>query len=223
MQYIYNINASEHHIQLKEDDYRYIIKVRRHKIDDIIALRNLKDDILYSYKIESITRRELTIGLISQRELIVKSDKNLHIGWCVIDTKIIEKNISSLNEMGVEKISFIYCNKSQRNFKIDTTRLNKILLNSSQQCGRSQMMKIEIIDSLDKFLEIYPQSYMLNFSDSFVIDKKDDINHIIIGCEGGFSSDEIDKFEKNKIVGFNSSLILKSETAVLGVTSICLL
>ena len=131
MQYIYNINASEHHIQLKEDDYRYIIKVRRHKIDDIIALRNLKDDILYSYKIESITRRELTIGLISQRELIIKSNKNLHIGWCVIDTKIIEKNISSLNEMGVDKISFIYCKKSQKNFKIDKTRLNKILLNSS--------------------------------------------------------------------------------------------
>ncbi len=223
MQYIYNINASEHHIQLLGDDYRYIIKVRRHKIDDIIALRNLKDNILYSYKIENITRRELTISLISQQELIIKSNKNLHIGWCVIDTKVIEKNISSLNEMGVEKISFIYCNKSQKNFKIDRTRLNKILLNSSQQCGRSQMMTIEILDSLDKFLESYPKSYMLNFSDSFLIDNKDDINSIIIGCEGGFSSEEIGKFEKNKIVGFDSSLILKSESAVLGVTSICLL
>lgn len=223
MQYIYNINASEHHIKLIEDDYRYIIKVRRHKIDDIIALRNLKDNILYSYKIDSISRRDVVICLVSHKELIIKSNKNLHIGWCVIDSKIIEKNISSLNEMGVEKISFIYCNKSQKNFKIDKTRLNKILLNSSQQCGRSQMIQIEMIDSLDNFLEIYPESYMLNFSDSFITDKKDEINSIVVGCEGGFSDAEIAKFKQNKIVGFESSLILKSESAVLGITSICLL
>jgi len=223
MQYIYNINASELSIKLKDNDYKYIIKARRHRVGDIIKLRNLQNSIIYSYKIENIDRKEADISLFSQEELVIQSNTTLHIGWCIIDTKIIEKNIASLNEMGVDKISFIYCNKSQKNFKIDRERLDKILLNSSQQSGRSKMMMIEIIESLDKFLELYPNCYMLNFSNSLVIDSRDDIKSIVVGCEGGFSSEEIEKFDKNRVVGFDSSLILRSESAVLGVASICLL
>jgi 16S rRNA (uracil1498-N3)-methyltransferase len=60
---------------------------------------------------------------------------------------------------------------------------------------------------------------MLNFSKNSVDSKKDDIKTIIIGCEGGFSSSEIDKFDKEKIVGFNTKLILKSQTAITAVAA----
>ena len=49
--------------------------------------------------------------------------------------------------------------------------------------------------------------------------KKDEIKTIVIGCEGGFSNNERENFDKDFIVGFDSNLILRSETAVLAVCS----
>ncbi|WP_419671776.1 16S rRNA (uracil(1498)-N(3))-methyltransferase [Aliarcobacter butzleri] len=40
-----------------------------------------------------------------------------------------------------------------------------------------------------------------------------------MGCEGGFSKNERDKFNKNFIVGFDSNLILRSETAIISASS----
>jgi len=59
-----------------------------------------------------------------------------------------------LNEIGVSKISFIYCDRSQKNFIINLKRVKKILINSSQQCGRSVMMDIEEIECIENFLEL---------------------------------------------------------------------
>ena len=42
----------------------------------------------------------------------------LHIGWCVIDPKTVEKYIASLNEIGVDKITFIYADYSQKISKL---------------------------------------------------------------------------------------------------------
>jgi 16S rRNA (uracil1498-N3)-methyltransferase len=153
--------------------------------------------------------------------LIVKAEKKLHIGWCIIDPKSIEKVLPSLNEMGVEQISFIFCDRSQKNFKIDYKRLKKIILNSSQQCGRSRLMTLASVSSLDEFLKLYPNSNILNFSKNSI----DNIvsETIVIGCEGGFTNREIALFEADKTVGLQTPLILRSESAVSAVSSKILL
>jgi 16S rRNA (uracil1498-N3)-methyltransferase len=60
---------------------------------------------------------------------------------------------------------------------------------------------------------------MFNFSQNSIDNKKDDIGTIIIGCEGGFSSTEVEKFAEDKIVGIDSNLILRSESAASVVAS----
>jgi 16S rRNA (uracil1498-N3)-methyltransferase len=164
MQYLHHKQAGEKSLLLKGDEHRYIFKVRRHREGEIVALRNLKDNILYSYEIESLNRKEALILLKESKKLIVKAKKKLHIGWCIIDSKSIEKLLPTLNEIGVEKISFIICSRSQKNFKIDYRRLERIVLNSSQQCGRSELMRLEPIDSLEEFIEQNPSAIALNFS-----------------------------------------------------------
>ena len=84
------------------------------------------------------------------------------------------------------------------------------------------MMKFESAKSLKEFLEYYPQSYMLNFSQNY-ISNICDIETIIIGCEGGFNDEEIKLFDKSRIIGFDTPLILKSESAVCAVSSKVLL
>jgi 16S rRNA (uracil1498-N3)-methyltransferase len=59
---------------------------------------------------------------------------------------------------------------------------------------------------------------MFNFSETS-IDTPTEIQTIIIGCEGGFSKREVELFDSKKIVGVNSHLILRSETAITLVAS----
>jgi len=224
MQYLYHKDASNSSIVIDGELYKYIFKVRRKSNNDILKFRNLDDDILYYYEIELIHRRKATLKLINQELKIVKHKHSLHIGWCVVDPKTVEKTLNSLNELGVEKITFIYCEYSQKSFKPNLDRLNTILINSSQQCGRSTLMKLDICDSFDDFIKSNPNSYFVDFSTSTIESKNiNDITTVVIGPEGGFCEDERESFNKDKIIGFNTSNILKSQTAVLGICSKILL
>ena len=222
MVYLYNAQAGTVQLTLNGDEHRYIFKVRRHKIGDILHLRNLKDGLIYRYIITSIDKHTVILELQKSSVLEVKAKQYLHIGWCIIEPKNIEKVLPSLNEMGVDKITFIYCKRSQKSFKIDFKRLEKILLNSSQQSGRSEIMKLEIAEDLKVFVTQNPESKMLNFSEiNFLSNCSFDT--IVIGCEGGFHPDEVALFKPEDIMGFDTSLVLKSESAVCAVASKMLL
>lgn len=219
MQFIFEEDAKSEFLQIKDENYNYLIKARRKKIGDEINIRNLNDSFLYRYKIINIGKKDLSLELISKEEKFLEASKNLHLIWCVVDPKTIEKNIASLNELGVDKITFVYSDFSQKNFKINFERLKKILVNSSSQCGRSSIIKLELEDSLKNILEKYNDLYILDFSNSFIEDKKDSINSLLIGPEGGFSQSERELFKEFNIVGFNSNIILKSETAVIAASA----
>ena len=215
MQFTYDEFCGTDVLEIKDDVYNYLIKARRHKIDDEIYFRNLKDNNIYLYKINLIDKKKAILNLISAEEKILLNDKKLHLGWCVVDPKTVEKFITSLNEMGVDKITFIYADYSQKNFKINIEKLEKILINSSCQCGRSNIIKLEVCKNLEQFMKENSDVYFLDFSTLCVDDKKDEIKTLVIGCEGGFSQKERDKFNKDFVVGFNSNLILRSETAII--------
>jgi len=219
MQFTYHINSGEQSLNIDGELHKYLFKVRRHDKHKDLYFRNLQDNNLYKYKIDSIGKRDTTLSLIDSQEKIINANKALHIGWCVIDPKSIEKQIASLNELGVSKITFIYCEYSQYKYKVNIDKLEKLLINSSQQSGRSDIIDIEQCDSLEKFLKVYPDAYMFNFSSNHIDNSKDVIETIILGCEGGFSDKEVDNFDDTKLVGINSDIILRSETAAIIIAS----
>lgn len=223
MQFLYNENSGESKLSLEGEQYKYIFKVRRHKSDESLFFRNLRENILYEYKIENIDRRKAVLSLVNSEERVIEAKKKLHIGWCVIDPKSVERSISFLNEIGVGMITFIYCKYSQSKYKPNIEKLEKLLINSSSQCGRSSIIKLDECDSLEEFLDQNPGSYMFNFSQNNIADKKNDIETIVIGCEGGFSEDEVKMLTKDKIVGVDSNMIFRSETAVTVAASAVLL
>jgi len=219
MQYTYHKDSGSDIIEIEAEVHKYLFKVRRHDINEDLYFRNLEDKNIYSYKVQNIDRRKTILSLQSFEEKIIEPKKELHIGWCKIDPKSIEKVIASLNELGVTKITFINCEFSQRKYSINHEKLEKLLINSSQQSGRSSIIEIDECDCLDKFIENNPDTYMFNFSKNLIDDKKHEIKTIIIGCEGGFSKDEVSTFNKDKIVGIDSNLILRSETGVITIAS----
>ena len=219
MQYTYHKDSGLDLIEIESDLHKYLFKVRRHDINDDLYFRNLNDQNLYSYKVQNIDRRKTTLSLQSFEEKTILPKKELHIGWCKIDPKSIEKVIASLNELGVTKITFINCEFSQGKYTVNYDKLEKLLINSSQQSGRSSIIEFTECESLAKFLEINEDSYMFNFSNNLVDDVKNDIKTIVIGCEGGFSQNEITLVDKEKVVGIDSNLILRSETGVITLAS----
>ena len=207
MQFIYDKNAKNELLKIEDENYNYIVKARRHKLDDILDFRNLEDDFLYSYKISQIDKKSLFLNLLKKEEKIIENSKKIHLAWCIVDPKTIYENISSLNELGVDKITFVYSDFSQKNFKINFEKLEKILINSSSQCGRSSIIKLDICKNVDTFIKDNPDTYFLDFSQTSIDSKVLDIKTLMIGTEGGFSKRERELFNKNFIVGFSSNQI----------------
>ena len=205
------------------EEYRHLFKAKRVKSGSEIDLRNLKDDYLYRYRVESIDRRIAILSLVDKTLSVVVPKRELHIGWCIIDNRTLEKYLPSLNETGVSKITPLICDRSQRNFKIDMERLGRILINSSQQCGRSRIMEIMPVTSIDEFVKAQEDCYILDFSSLAVREKKEDIATIVIGCEGGFTERERKLFDEDRVVGFTTHTVLRSETAAIAIASIILL
>jgi len=222
MQYLHHPDASNSIVVLTGDPYRYLFKVRRHKAGERVALRNLEDDMLYHYEIVKRDKKEAILHLASQEKMRIAAVKRLHLGWCVIDPKSIEKALPSLNELGVEQITFIYCERSQQSFKLDFARWQRILLNSSQQCGRSHRITLAHEESLSRFIKKYPEAHLLHFSER-VLSQKEEIDTVVIGCEGGLSEEECLLFSPEKIVGLKTPMVLRSESAVVAAASLLLL
>ena len=54
MQFIYDKNAKNELLKIEYENYNYIVKARRHKLDDILDFRNLEDDFFFLFKISQI-------------------------------------------------------------------------------------------------------------------------------------------------------------------------
>jgi 16S rRNA (uracil1498-N3)-methyltransferase len=216
MQFIYDKNSSQKQLFIRDENYRYLFRVRRSKVGDIVSFRNLEDDFLYRYKIVIIKKKEAELELIGSKKDQQKSHKNFHLMWCIIDPKTIYGTLPMLNQLGVSKITFLYCDRSQKNFKLDHSKIEKILINSSQQCGRVKLMNIEILDSLEDLLKLYSDFLVLDFGGEKEWGEAD---AVLVGCEGGFSEDEREKLQNHRKIGFDTDLILKSETAALTIVS----
>ncbi len=223
MIYILLDEAPKEVFTLKGELFKYIVKVRRHTTGESVYFRS-KDDlaILHKCEILSIDNRTLTLKLLSSELQEVKAENKLHIGWCIIDSKSIEKVLPTLSEIGVEKITFIECERSQKNFKLDFNRFKRILEASMQQCGRSSFIEFERSVSLKSFLEEHPQARVFDFCDS-VLDERADFQVVLVGCEGGFSDAERKLFENFETFRLKTPMVLRSESAVVALSSKILL
>jgi len=219
MKFILSADAGKPQLRLSGDEYKYVVKVRRHVIGDVIAFRNRTDlTEEYRYILECTDGRHATFVLESQCNLPCESAKTLHIGWCVIDPKTVEKVLPMLTEMGVTKITFIQCHRSQRNFRFDYERFERIMESSIMQCGRTSFIEFGESASLSEFLSGYPDSVILDFGGE-ALNRDEVYETVIIGCEGGFHESERSLFAKHRVRHFSSPMILRSESAAVAVAA----
>lgn len=150
MQFLYHEQSGLPSVILEDEPFRYLIKARREKEGSFIETRNLRDPFLYRYRLDEIGKRNATLTLVDKEEKNL-TPKNLHLGWCVIDPKTVEKSLPLLNQIGVSKITFVQCDYSQKNFRPSPERIEKILINSCEQCGRTDLMEITFSANVKDF------------------------------------------------------------------------
>jgi 16S rRNA (uracil1498-N3)-methyltransferase len=217
--YILDDKAGEPTLHVRGELHKYLIKVRRHCEGDEINFRSRENiEILHRYKINLTEPRSAELSLISSEAHEVKSARVLHVGWCIIDTNSIEKVLPSLCEIGVERVSFISCERSQKNIKLDFKRFQRIIEASMQQCGRSSYIEFDTYKNVDEFIAKFPDLSVFDFCDEILHDYSD-IKTVLVGCEGGFSEREKEFLSSLKRFRLDTPMVLRSESAVLAIAS----
>lgn len=217
MRFLYDENAGNDCLEVKGDNFNHL-KARRVSVGERLDIRNLKDCYSYLYEIKEFSRKAVC-------ELVFKSlaknyESDLTLAWAVVQPSVIEKALPSLNEIGVTKILFVYTDFSQKNIKLDFDRFERILIGSSEQCGRNSIIKFEIFASVSELLKVYENVSLVDFG-GVNLDTASKNEILFVGSEGGFSDAERTKFAKS--YALNSPNILRSNTAIISVAAKMLL
>lgn len=217
MQFLYHKQAGEEILKLKGEEFAHL-KARRIKENEILSLRNLEDDFIYDYKISNLDRNSCLLYFL-HKHFKSHPQSELDLALAVIDTKILEKTLPFLNELGVKKLHLVFTEFSQRNFKLDFERLEKIIISSCEQCGRSHKMQIQSYKNIQEFSKVFPDAVLVDFEGE--AREFDKTRLYFIGPEGGFSPKEKQMF-KEKIC-LKVPNILRSQSAVVAVAAKILL
>ncbi|WP_027327804.1 16S rRNA (uracil(1498)-N(3))-methyltransferase [Helicobacter pametensis] len=218
MQFLYHPNAGDQTILIQGEQFIHLYKSRRTKHTQVLYLRNLCDDQLYQYKQTQIDKKSATLTLHTQIHSPNTPTHHSHIILARIDSKSLQKALPFLNELGLSKLTLFFADYSQRNEKLELDKIEKILINSSQQCGRSDKVQLEILENLDSVLMLYPQIALFDFGGRKLT------SHpklpILIGPEGGFSPKEKERLRHLPTYSTQESMILRSESACIYVASL---
>jgi 16S rRNA (uracil1498-N3)-methyltransferase len=209
--------------KLDKSQSHYLVKVMRVKENEVFSLFNKNGE--WEAKILGISKNVVefkTIKQVRQKE----NTKELWLAFSPIKSNYQNFMIQKATELGVTKFLPIIFDRTVVR-KINKERLEKIIIEASEQSNRINVPTIEDAQNLKSFLKNNLMDLIftdLN-SDNQKIDKSKLTNKpvcIIIGPEGDFSEterEEILDFKGVQPVKINEN-ILRSETAVISAISI---
>lgn len=215
MRFLFHKDCGNEFIKIEGENFLHL-KARRFGENKTIILKNLQDNYAYVYSCVEFSKRYC---LLKFEEKYQENSEELflHLALGVIEPKNIEKILPFLNELGVYKISLIYLDFSQKNFRLDLKRMEKIIIESCQQCGRNTLMHVEVFENLQKFSKAYEDIVLIDF-DGEKLENFNPKDHVfLIGPEGGFSPNERKNISKK--AKFNTAFILKTQSAAVALAS----
>ena len=209
--------------KLDNPQSHYLNKVMRIKKNESFSLFNSKGE--WEAKVLDLSKNIVEFKIMKQLRK-KENTKELWLAFSPIKSNYFNFMIQKATELGVTKFLPIIFDRTVVR-KINKDRLEKIVIEASEQSNRINVPTIEDAQNLNGFLK--KNSMDLIFTDlnsnNEKIDKSKLIDKpvcIIIGPEGDFS-----EAEREEILSFNSvqsirinENILRSETAVISAISI---
>ena len=209
--------------KLDKSQSHYLTKVMRIKIGEIFSLFNSSGE--WEAKILSISKNIVEFNITKQLRQ-KESTKELWLAFSPIKSNYFNFMIQKATELGVTKFLPIIFDRTIVR-KINKERLEKVIVEATEQSNRINVPLIEKTQSLKDLLD--NKKMDLIFTDLNSQNKKLDLKKltsnstcVIIGPEGDFSEkerEEILNFDSVQPIKINQN-ILRSETAVISALSI---
>ena len=208
--------------KLDKSQSHYLTKVMRINIGKNFSLFNQNGE--WEARITNITKGIVEFSAIKK----IRSndnEKEIWLAFAPIKLNYLNLMIQKATELGVSKFIPILTERTIVR-KINEKRLNKIIIEASEQSNRLKVPKLEEVIKLDNFLKFNQKTKIifgdLNTNNNKLTVKNTEPLCILIGPEGDFSSKEREKILKLKNIiplKINKN-ILRSETAAISMISI---
>jgi 16S rRNA (uracil1498-N3)-methyltransferase len=175
-------------------------------------------------KIKEINK-EIVEFLVIKKLRSANNERDIWLAFAPIKLNYLNLMIQKATELGVTKFIPILTERTIVR-KINDKRLNKIIIEASEQSNRLKVPKLNKILKLDDFLKLYQNTNIifgdLNTDNSKINFKSSDPLCILIGPEGDFTLKERENILKlKKLIPLKiNQNILRSETAAISMISI---
>ena len=225
MQLFFSDNTNNH-FTLSSEESKHIIKVLRKKEGDVIHFTDGKGNLLIS-EIVTSNIKKTQVRIIEKISKEKEHNYSLHIA--ISPTKNIDRFewfLEKSCEIGIDEITPLICDRSERKV-IKLNRCNRILLSAMKQSLKFNLPKLnEPITFLNFINKKYKeQKFIAHCQNRTKINLKNlNIEKnilVLIGPEGDFSQNEINKAISNKFspISLGESR-LRTETAGVLATSL---
>ncbi|TZF86355.1 16S rRNA (uracil(1498)-N(3))-methyltransferase (plasmid) [Pedobacter sp. BS3] len=184
--------------ELNEEESKHCVRVLRLQQGDEIVLVDGKGGF-FNAVIENIHPRKVSVAIVHSRYDYGKRNHYLHIA--IAPTKNIERIewfLEKATEIGVDEVSFIICDRSERK-DIKLERLNKIITAAVKQSIKAYHPRLNEAVKYKTFLQQKPagQKFIAHCIDAQKSYVKDLMNlngtyTVLIGPEGDFTPAEVD-------------------------------
>ena len=211
--------------KLDKSQSHYVNKVMRIKENEVFSLFNSSGE--WEAKIIEISKNIVEFNIIKQLRK-KENTKEVWLAFSPLKSNYLNFMIQKATELGVIKFLPIIFDRSVVR-KINKDRLEKIIVEATEQSNRINVPFMEYPQNLKKFLNENKDKIDLIFTDLNSQNKKLDTKELskkpiclIIGPEGDFSEserEEIMTFKGVKPLKINEN-ILRSETAAISAISI---
>lgn len=219
-------------LEVKDQDFIYLTRVMRLKIgDEILVFNGIDGEFLA--EVSEIHKKFLIVEIIKKTaELSIAS--NITLAFTLVKNVKNEFIATKATELGIAKLQPLVTQYGIVD-KVNEERLFSATKEASEQCERSDLVKISKLQKLSDYLKSQNHEDKLfilcdetlassNVRASKILSEiqnknlhKDKEIVIFIGPEGGFSNDEFAKFRELKNLYSISlgSTILRADTAII--------
>ena len=212
--------------KLNKSQSHYLTKVMRINVGGSFSLFNQNGE--WEAKINEISKGVVEFTVLKKlREK--DNEKDIWLAFTPIKSNFFNFMIQKATELGVNKFVPIITDRTIVR-KINYERIEKIIIEASEQSNRIKVPKVEKTQDLNSFLEINNNKINIIFGDLNTKNKnldpkikmEDKPICIIIGPEGDFTESEREQilnFKSVQSLKINSN-ILRTETAAISALSI---
>jgi len=226
-------------INIDGEEHLHLSKVLRLRVGDQVECFYDGSDI-YVCQIENISKNNSVLNILSTKPCDQNPQLSVTLFQALPKLDKLELVTQKLTELGISCVvpfASKFCIAKENSNKID--RLKKIVVSACKQCGRTKLVELNDVLKLDKVIQKLVEYDLVlfaneceqtksvnevisNFKNSLAQkhDKKDLKIAYIVGSEGGFDKDEIEKLsEVSKSISLGKR-ILRAETAAISLGAI---